>query len=404
MSLFSLVTARALRVMITVPALAVAGCQRPAATPPAAPLRVVQVVPVREGPAEPAIVASGVVANRDEARLAFKVGGVIASIAVREGDAVRRGQRLATIEAAEIDAQVAQANAAAQKAARDLERGRRLFAQDVVTREQLDDLATADAVARAQLEAAAFNRRYAEILAPDDGRVLSRLAEPRELVAAGAPVLVVGNQRSGVVLKIGLADRDALRVRPGDAADVTFDALPGRHYAARVREISQAADARSGTYRVELEISPEPQAEAPSPSAPARAPAVAAPVSNDAGTEAHAQGTAPALFSGLIGRARIVPSRIAAGVRSRVPVAALVEGDQRRAQLYRYDPASGTVHGLDVAVSFIDGDEAALVEPLPPGTLLVTEGAAYLREGETVRRAEPGANADTNADANAGAP
>lgn len=331
------------------------GCGKPAPAADAPPPRVVRVAAVHDGAATPAITASGVAASRDEARLAFKVGGVIKTIDVREGDTVKRGQRLATIATAEIDAQVTQARASALKAQRDLERGQQLYTQDVVTREQLDDLGTADALARAQLAAAAFNRRYAEILAPDDGRVLRRLVEAHELVAAGTPVLVVSSRRSGVVLRVGLVDRDALRVHAGDPARIEFDALPGRQFVAQVVEVSPAADPRSGTYRAELELA----------------------------TDADG-----AVFSGLIGRARIMPASGTQGSRSRLPIEALVEGDQRRVRVYRYDPVSNQVHSSELAVSFIDGGEAVLTESLPPGTMVVTEGAAYLHDGETVRVVE----------------
>lgn len=348
--------AQAIRAAGLAALLLAAGCKPAAPTADAAPPRPVQIASVREGAAEPAVIASGTAANRDEARLSFKVGGVIASIEVREGDLIRRGQRLATIEANEIDAQVAQATAAADKAARDLERGRKLFAQDVVTREQLDDLGTADSVARAQLAAARFNRRYAEILAPDDGRVLSRLAEPRELVAAGTPVLAVGSARSGVVLKVGLADREALRLRPGDRAEVRFDALPDQRFAATLRELSAAADPRTGTYRAELVLDE----------------------TGDATQLARIQ-------SGLIGRARIEPAPARASRSTRVPLAALVEGDQQQARAYVFDAATSSVREVLLKLRFVDGEEAALVEPLPPGTQLVTEGAAYLQDGERVR-------------------
>lgn len=319
------------------------------ATPP----RAVRVAPVMRGPGEPPVRATGLASSRDEAKLAFKVGGVIAAIEVREGDTVRAGQRLARIEAAEIDAAVTQAREALAKASRDLARGRKLFAEDVVTREQLDDLGTAEAVARAQFDSARFNRRYAEITAPADGRVLSRLAEPRELVQAGAPVLVVSASGSGTVLDVGLADRDALRVAVGDRAEVRFDALPGRDFPARVQEIARASDPRTGTWRCQLAVD----------TANAELPA----------------------FSGLIGRARIVPARSLASSRSYLPIAALVEGDQAKARLYLFDAATGTVKGVEQRVAFISGREVALDEALPDGSQVVTEGAAYLRDGEAVQ-------------------
>ncbi len=54
----------------------------------------------------PAIALHGVIGSRDEAKLSFKVGGVIARIAVDAGDSVHAGQMLAEIEPAEIDAQL----------------------------------------------------------------------------------------------------------------------------------------------------------------------------------------------------------------------------------------------------------------------------------------------------------
>lgn len=330
-----------------------AGCGSDAEEAAAAPLRAVRIATVRNGPAEPPVLATGIAASRDEARLAFKVGGVIAAIEVREGDEVRAGQRLARIEAAEIDAAVAQAREALDKARRDLERGRKLFADDVVTREQLDDLGTAEAVARAQSDAARFNRRYAEITAPADGRVLARLAEPRELVQAGSPVLIVSASGSGTVLDVGLADRDALRVALGDTAEVRFDALPGRVFTAKVQEIARASDPRTGTWRCELAVD----------TAAAELPA----------------------FSGLIGRARIVPASSTAGTRSYLPIEALVEGDQAKARLYLFDPGTGTVKSAERSIAFVSGDEVALTEALPPGSQVVTDGAAYLRDGEAVQ-------------------
>jgi RND family efflux transporter MFP subunit len=331
----------------------------PAAAAPA--LRTVRVATVRPGPAEPPVLASGLAASRDEAKLAFKTGGVIAAIEVREGDAIKAGQRLARIEATEVDAGVAQAQAALDKARRDLERGRRLFKDDVVTREQLDDLGTAETLARAQFDAVRYNRRYAEILAPADGRVLARLAEPRELVGPGSPVLIVSAAGSGTVLAVGLADRDALRVAVGDPAEVSFDALPGRRFKARVQELARAADPRTGTWRCELAV--------------------------------DTAGEALPAFSGLIGRARIEPASANAATRSYLPIEALVEGDQARARLYRYDPATGTVQASEQAVAFIAGREVALEAVLPAGSQVVTDGAAFLRDGEQVRIAPNTASA-----------
>ena len=316
--------------------------------------RPVRIAAVERGPALAPVVATGIVTARDEARLSFKLGGVIRDITVREGAAVTAGQRLATLETAEIDAGVAQARAAHDKAQRDLQRGRQLFKDDVLTQEQVDDLGTAAAVAKAQLDAAQFNRRYAEIVAPADGRVLRRLAEPRELVAAGQPILLVSRGAGGFTLKLGLPDRDFVQVRIGDRATLRFDAYPGQRFQARVIERGEAADPRSGTFTVELEI--------------------------DAGTATFA--------SGLIGRAEIAASGAGETQLDYIPLAALVEGAADATLLYLYDAKTQKVKGQRVAVAFVTENRAALREPLPAGSRVVTEGAPYLDEGALVRVVE----------------
>src|SRR5690349_6070485 len=52
---------------------------------------------------------SGQFTTDDEVMLSFKTGGIIQSLLVKEGDAIKQGQLLATLNPTEIDAQVQQA-------------------------------------------------------------------------------------------------------------------------------------------------------------------------------------------------------------------------------------------------------------------------------------------------------
>ncbi|HEX5634197.1 MAG TPA: biotin/lipoyl-binding protein, partial [Gemmatimonadales bacterium] len=103
-------------------ALLLLGCGKPEAESVVTPARSVKVVPITDTTAAPTIVASGRVEARDELDLSFKVGGVVASVGVDEGDRVREGQVLATLALPEIDAQVAKAAAGLEKAERDAAR------------------------------------------------------------------------------------------------------------------------------------------------------------------------------------------------------------------------------------------------------------------------------------------
>ncbi|NGY05157.1 efflux RND transporter periplasmic adaptor subunit [Solimonas terrae] len=343
------------RVLLPCLLLVTGACHRQTATADTTPPpRAVRAVTVVQGPAEAPIVATGLLATRDEVQLGFKTGGVVHSVAVRSGDTVHAGQVLAQVELAEIDAGLAQAQASYEKSTRDLARGRKLFAEDVITREQLDDLGTAATVARAQLDAAEYNRGHAQIVAPGDGVVLRRMVEPGETVAPGQPVLSLSQSNSGHVLKLGLADRDIVRVQLGDHATVRFDAYPQRRFDATVIEIGHGADPRNGTFAVELEIADDPNAP-------------------------------KSLPSGLVGTASIV-ARGAGATRSYLPLTALVEGDQRAMTIFTLH--GDVVHRQTVAVAFVADDRAALVDALPADTRVVTDGAAYLADGDTVRVVE----------------
>src|SRR5205823_4124347 len=87
-----------------------------------------------------------------------------------------------------------------------------------------------------------------------DGVILRRSVNGGAQVAPGTQVLLFGSASRGAVLRVGLADRDAVRVRDGDAAVVTFDALGDREYRGRVRQVGASADLRTGTYAVEIGV------------------------------------------------------------------------------------------------------------------------------------------------------
>jgi multidrug efflux system membrane fusion protein len=62
--------------------------------------------------------ASGSLSTENEARLSFKIAGIVDRIFVKEGDHVKKGQLLATLKSAEISAQVEQVQLAVEKAER----------------------------------------------------------------------------------------------------------------------------------------------------------------------------------------------------------------------------------------------------------------------------------------------
>ena len=328
--------------------LLLSGCTRDsqARAAPQPRLPVVETAPVVRAARSLPIRTSGRLAEKEKIQLSFKIGGIIGQLLVEEGQSVHREQVLARLEPQEIDAQVLRARTTLNKARRDLERAERLQRDSVATLENVQDARTRFDLARAALRIAEFNHRHATIVAPADGRILRRRFEASELIAPGEPVFVLGATRAGWVARVGLADRDIVRLHPGDRATIALDAHPDHPLAATVSEIAAAADPLSGTFEVELTL---------------------------AATELP-------LKSGFIARVDLYPQ--ASVVRAFVPVEALVWGDGDQGIVYGV--ADGIARRLPVRIARLLDTELAIASGLEGFDQIITRGSIIATDGDRV--------------------
>lgn len=117
------------------------------------------------------IFASGQFLTDDETVLSFKTGGIVEDIFVREGDYVKKGQVLATLNLTEIKAQELQAELSYEKARRDFERVKNLYNDSVATLEQYQNSKTVLDLALETLNSAKYNLNYSRIIAVHDGYI-----------------------------------------------------------------------------------------------------------------------------------------------------------------------------------------------------------------------------------------
>ena len=130
----------------------------------------VKTVPVKSNDAPAVITATGLITTANEARYAFKIGGVIEKIYVSEGQFFKRGQLLASLKLTEINAQLSQASLAYEKAKRDYTRADNLYKDSVATLEQLQNAKTGVDIAAKTVDAVVFNKKFAYIYAEEIGR------------------------------------------------------------------------------------------------------------------------------------------------------------------------------------------------------------------------------------------
>jgi len=202
-----------------------------------------------------AIKTSGQITTDNETTLGFKTGGIVSSVAVKEGDHICKGQHLASLDLTEINTAVALTRHGLEKAKRDLQRVTNLYHDSVATLEQWQNAQTAVDVANEQHQAAVFNKSHSEIRAVQDGYVLQKFVNPGQVVGVGDPVLKVnGGTKGQWILKVGVSDKQWAAINVRDKAIITIDAFPGKTCEAFVLRKAETSDPRTGAFTVELQL------------------------------------------------------------------------------------------------------------------------------------------------------
>ena len=308
----------------------------------------VKLVNVSQANSTEALKASGLVASLEETRLSFKTGGIIEKIYVKEGQNVRKGQLLATLNLTEINAQVQQASESVQKSERDLKRVTNLYRDSVATLEQVQNLTTVLSMAKQSLEIASYNQGYSKIYASTNGVIVRKLMNEGELAGPGTPVFFMNaSGANDWVMKVGIADKDWTRLHTGDRASVSLDAFPKTIFSAVVSNLSQGADVSSGLYQAELKLSTQGKK----------------------------------MATGLFGNAQIMPTVIQK--YTSIPIDALVEGNGDEA--FVYVVADGKARKMPISLVGIDNTTAFVGGGLAGITQVITDGSAYLVDGSLVK-------------------
>ncbi|WP_246675500.1 efflux RND transporter periplasmic adaptor subunit [Mesorhizobium sp. B2-6-4] len=193
--------------------------------------------------------------GRVEARNAIparaRIGGLIVDLAVTEGEMVKAGQKIATVQddkiafqVAALDAQLRALKAQMGTAQSELARGQTLVDKGVMTVQRLDQLRTEVDVARNQLAATGAQRSVivqqgaeGDIFAPGDGRVLTVPVTRGGVIMAGEVVATIGG--GGVFLRLAVPERYAATLKQGAAIRINTN---GKESAGRLAKIYPQID------------------------------------------------------------------------------------------------------------------------------------------------------------------
>ena len=157
-----------------------------------------------------------------------RIGGTVAQLSVREGDAVTRGQAIAVVgdeklilQMKSLDAQIQALQAQADQAQIDYDRTEGLVERGTLPRINLDQARTALNVAQNGLRARTAERAVVQqqqtegqVLAPQDGRVLKRVVAVGSVVLPGDAIVNIAQQ--DFKLRLRIPERHARFLKAGD--------------------------------------------------------------------------------------------------------------------------------------------------------------------------------------------
>jgi RND family efflux transporter MFP subunit len=341
------------------PALALAACNAPNQARKETPQRPVLVSQVHYAPRLQQRVLPGIVKARIESDLAFRVPGKIAERLVDAGAIVKKGDALARLDDTDFRLQVDQAEAdyssakgaltqtqAEEERIGTLKRQGWSAAADVdKARSAADQARGAFARAERAVTLARNAVTYTTLTADADGIVSAVLAEPGQVLAAGAAAMRLshtGEREAAVAIPETLVDR--VRSAP---AHVEFWAVPGVQMAATLRELSPNADPTTRTYLARYSLA-------------------------DAPSEVH------------LGMSLTVTLTDRVDNVARLPLGALFD-EGGGPTLWVVDRASGALTQKRVHIAGYENESVLVVDGVEEGAEVVALGAHKLDAGQKVR-------------------
>jgi multidrug efflux system membrane fusion protein len=285
---------------------------------------------------------------------------------VGEGDYVRQGTVLATVQEDEFKEKLSQAQAQLARAQADYNRTKlsfdrtsALYGAGAATKPDYDNATAQLDTAKASLQSgqasvteAGIALGYCQLRAPFDSWVLKRSVDIGSLVGPATNGFSVADTRY-VKAVFGVPDTVMSRIRLGSPETISAQALPDSFHG-RVSAVSPTADPKSRVYSVEVTI-PNPRNQ---------------------------------LKSGMIASITIGSSEPEKRMLV-VPLSAVVRspGDANGFAVFITNGSGNpaTVRAQNVSVGDAYGNMIAIVSGLSPGDRVVTSGATMIRGGEQVR-------------------
>ena len=202
--------------------------------------------------------ASGKIQPEEEVQITSTITGWITEITVAEGDTVQPGQHLISIDEKQYRprynqalSQVKSSEATMRKVQSQMDRTKTLFSQNLVSKQELEQLEASYQIALSQEEQARANLLSAEdelsktrLTAPKYGIVTSLTKEEGEMALGGMfnpGVLMTVADLSHMEVLVDVNENDVVNIDIDDTTEIEIDAFPDTIFYGVVSEIAHTA-------------------------------------------------------------------------------------------------------------------------------------------------------------------
>lgn len=184
------------------------------------------------------LILSGTVISDNEKMITSRFMGFVTEVKVSEGEKVKKGQALYSIDSREIDSATRQAELSLQmyqnqytNVKLNLARHKRLLKKDMVSKYEVENIELAAktledmiAIASARLNEVKNQYKYLRITAPNDGVIVAKSIKVGEMAMPGMPAIILSDLKE-LKVTVQVAESELKRIQYGKEVKVSIPSM-----------------------------------------------------------------------------------------------------------------------------------------------------------------------------------
>ncbi len=215
-------------------------------------VKIVEVLPV---PLTDYLVLPGTVTPYEEIDLAAKSAGSVTWVGAKEGDRIKKGQNLLTIDMKSVETQGMEARVRYDQAQKDYDRAKRLYDEQIVSKGQLDNARTALDAAKVTVDSVAVSLDDGNMTSPISGILDQVDIDAGEYVTPGRTVMKIVNIDK-VKVELPIPEKDVLFFKKNQKVDIEVEDAVGEKqtFTGTIEYVALTADAANRTYPLKVVV------------------------------------------------------------------------------------------------------------------------------------------------------